>query len=476
MVSTYFQCDILDGSVSFVSSQIALLKTHITGYMHRDKFKWHARMVGFLKTVDGLDSELKDGATTTFKIGKSKGTVTDTNRSELYDFVAEYATALHECVDERFPDDETVAAFGICEPKNMEGVVDLDTYGADEIKLLSNHYSSFELIDGNITQTEWIAVKKIMVDWRKSNPAGSLFSFMKHLWTHHKGKFPSMEVIFEITAILPFANAVSERGFSAMKFLKGNRSANMTTGEGITGDDADDDDAEDDADRDASADSLDTSNNNKKKVHNTLETRIHLFLNTPARGTSEHEKLIDETTVAFWGLRKRVPKRAKGAHAANEVRRRKGDEKRAKRKKEKDDILTGASAESVADGSLHASESRSTFAPPSGHELVELKDVPELDEEFTMNVKKPKIAHRDDDDDWMLGTVKKHKIMTRTGPTGASKRARIEFQFANATQTAFFRLRTKDYGPQGEWALFKAKANAAQAAKKAAKKAKKGKK
>ena len=250
-----------------------------------------------------------------------------------------------------------------------------------------------------------------------------------------------MEVIFEITAILPFANAVSERGFSAMKFLKGNRSANMTTGEGITGDDADDDDAEDDADRDASADSLDTSNNNKKKVHNTLETRIHLFLNTPARGTSEHEKLIDETTVAFWGLRKRVPKRAKGAHAANEVRRRKGDEKRAKRKKEKDDILTGASAESVADGSLHASESRSTFAPPSGHELVELKDVPELDEEFTMNVKKPKIAHRDDDDDWMLGTVKKHKIMTRTGPTGASKRARIEFQFANATQTAFFRLR-----------------------------------
>ena len=41
-------------------------------------------------------------------------------------------------------------------------------------------------------------------------------------------------------------------------------------------------------------------------------------------------------------------------------------------------------------------------------------------------------------------------------------------------------LRTKDYGPQGEWALFKAKVSAAQAAKKAAKKAakrtKKGKK
>ena len=47
----------------------------------------------------------------------------------------------------------------------------------------------------------------------------------------------------------------------------------------------------------------------------------------------------------------------------------------------------------------------------------------------------------------MIGTVKKHKVTKRTGPTGVSKRAKIEFQFSNATQTAFFRLRTKDYGP-----------------------------
>ena len=325
----------------------------------------------------------------------------------LYDFVAEYATALHECADERFPDDETVVAFGILEPKNMEGVVDLDTYGVDEIKLLSDHYSSFKLIDGNRIQTEWIAVKQIMVGWLKSNLSGSLFSFMNHLWTHHKGKYPSIEVIFEISSILPVANAVSERGFSGMNHLKGSRAANMATGEGITVDDAEDDATNDDGDAnrlldETTAESASTStskNKNKKKTHNTLETRLYLFLNTPARGTPEHEKLVDETTVAFWGLRARFPKRAKGAHAANEVRRRKGDEKRKKRKKEKHDILTSASARSVADGSLHTSESRSTFAPPSGHELVELTDVPELDEEFTKKAKKPKIAHRDDDDD-----------------------------------------------------------------------------
>ena len=69
--------------------------------------------------------------------------------------------------------------------------------------------------------------------------------------------------------------------------------------------------------------------------------------------------------------------------------------------------------------------------------------MPELDEEFIKKTKKLKIAHRDDD--CMIGTVKKHKITKRTGPTGASKRAKIEFQFSNATQTAFFRLRTKDY-------------------------------
>ena len=82
-----------------------------------------------------------------------------------------------------------------------------------------------------------------------------------------------------------------------------------------------------------------------------------------------------------------------------------------------------------------------------------------------------KLAHRDDGDDWMTGTIKKHKITERTDPTGKSKRAKIEFQMLNATQTAWFRLRMSEYGPKGEWALFKAvreatgEATAAQAKK-----------
>ena len=155
-----------------------------------------------------------------------------------------------------------------------------------------------------------------------------------------------------------------------------------------------------------------------------------------------------------------MPKRANGAFAANAVRREKGEAAREKKRKANAEILSGASATSVEDGSQHASDSRSTFEPPAGHELVAKADVPELDEKFPKKVKKLKIAHRDDDDDWMLGTVKKHKITNRTGPTGDSKRAKIEYQLANATQAAFFRLRAKDYGPQGEWALFKKKKKA----------------
>ena len=52
--------------------------------------------------------------------------------------------------------------------------------------------------------------------------------------------------------------------------------------------------------------------------------------------------------------------------------------------------------------------------------------MPTLDEHFVQNTKKMKLAHREDGDGWMTGTIKKHKITERTDPTGKSKRAKIE--------------------------------------------------
>ena len=84
--------------------------------------------------------------------------------------------------------------------------------------------------------------------------------------------------------------------------------------------------------------------------------------------------------------------------------------------------------------------------------------MPDLDESFVKKAKKLKVAHRGDgSDDWMIGTVNKHKLTERTTADGKSKKAKIEFRIAIATETAWFRLSKKDYGAKGEWALFKAK-------------------
>ena len=63
---------------------------------------------------------------------------------------------------------------------------------------------------------------------------------MKWLYANRKADFPSIEILLEIGAVLPLSNAVSERGFSAMNYIKGKRSANMSTGEGITAESAGD--------------------------------------------------------------------------------------------------------------------------------------------------------------------------------------------------------------------------------------------
>lgn len=116
--------------------------------------------------------------------------------------------------------------------------------------------------------------------------------------------------------------------------------------------------------------------------------------------------------------------------------------------------MTSASDRQTSPGPPRAGAE--TARPPADTELVAKGDVPTLDANFVQNTKKMKLAHRDDGDDWMTGTIKKHKTTERTGPTGQSKRAKIEFQMLNATQTAWFRLRMSEYGPKGEWALFKA--------------------
>ena len=111
-------------------------------------------------------------------IDNNKSTVTDENRCELYDFVEEYSSALHDCLEERFPHDELIAAFTVCEPQNLKPGSD---YGVAQIKTLVEHYKSHPLIDESTVYEEWLAVAAIMREWHDRNPIGNMGAFMKYL-------------------------------------------------------------------------------------------------------------------------------------------------------------------------------------------------------------------------------------------------------------------------------------------------------
>jgi len=87
------------------------------------------------------------------------------------------------------------------------------------------------------------------------------------------------------------------------------------------------------------------------------------------------------------------------------VRRAKGDTKRRKRAEERRSVLAGEAGEAVADGAVHST--RKPFEPPSGMEIVDKELVPSLeDKTFVKQCDKLKLAHRDDDDEWIIGAVK----------------------------------------------------------------------
>ena len=340
MVATSFQSDLLGTSVTFLSDQIGLLKKHIGTYTDRSNMRWQAGTAKFLRGIEGLGGQIDDSKPLKFKMGSSRGTVTNESRSEFYDFVHEYATALHECVEERFPDDGMISNFRVLEIENMThlSLEELDTNGVEEIAVLAKHYDyeSSGLIDTSKIYAEFIAVKQLMFQQLKLGKMTTR-GFLKFLLANHRGKFPSMEVLLEIDAILPMGNAVSERGFSAMNYAKGNRSANICS-------DGDNDDAESD-------------------VVNTLDLRVYLFIHMPKRGTDEYEQLIDETTDEYGGCGSAARSARRALTPANEVRRAKGEAKRRKRAEERRSVLAGEAGEAVADGAVHST--RKPFEPPS---------------------------------------------------------------------------------------------------------------
>ena len=158
---------------------------------------------------------------------------------------------------------------------------------------------------------------------------------------------------------------------------------------------------------------------------------------------------------AFWSLRERKPKRARGADAANAVRREKKKHKAEKKRKAEQELLSGATARRAADGSRVETINRPIFEPPSDqHMLVPKADVPTLDKKLIKERPAWKFAHRDDDGEWMSGKLEKARQKRVAGPAGGSEVRVTEFFFKGDAGTTWFRLNMADYGPTGEWVFW----------------------
>ena len=108
------------------------------------------------------------------------------------------------------------------------------------------------------------------------------------------------------------------------------------------------------------------------------------------------------------------------------MRRAKGEAKRHKRADERRSVLAGEAGEAVADGAVHSTR-KLLFESPSGMEIADKELAPSLEEKsFVKQCEKLKLAHRDDDDDWIVGAVNKRHVVNRGDAGGSSKRAKAE--------------------------------------------------
>ena len=99
-------------------------------------------------------------------------------------------------------------------------------------------------------------------------------------------------------------------------------------------------------------------------------------------------------------------------------------------------------------------EDRSAFNAPANHKVLASAEIPALENAVVNKTKKLEIAHRDDDNGWMTGMVKKHKITKRSGSTGKTYDAKTEFKLVYKDHMFSFLLRQEERDLDGEWVLY----------------------
>lgn len=132
--------------------------------------------------------------------------------------LVKYIMAIVNQLQDRFPHIELLAAFSIFDPKKLqEAEVDIDTYGKENVELLSRRYSEGPdaHIDSNQCKSECESFKRLMKTNYASKSMRQIFSM---LCTDQSpcDMFPQLSKLANVGALIPVSTAECERAFSSM--------------------------------------------------------------------------------------------------------------------------------------------------------------------------------------------------------------------------------------------------------------------
>ncbi|CAG8851563.1 10377_t:CDS:1, partial [Gigaspora margarita] len=153
------------------------------------------------------------------------------NQKTLPFFIEDYAKAIIEALQERFPHSDLYNALSIFDiklfPKTEKQIA---TYGQKEIEFLGNYYGDSRVADYNIF-TGIIDKEKLLEEWNSAKFYLESYSERDYnfteIWKHifdvdnnFINNYPNISLLVEIALIVPLSNATVERIFSHQNLIK----------------------------------------------------------------------------------------------------------------------------------------------------------------------------------------------------------------------------------------------------------------
>ena len=216
-LSTNLQCSSVD--LQFAVSSLSACRTMVDRIRNDecpDLTPLHSLLADveeYLDSSDANEGVLFKGIKLS---GVTRGSVNELERSRQA-----YAGAVQQCLDNRFRDLETQAAFkgvGILNTSTWPGEeADLDQYGVDTLTAVYDHFE--QVLDGADKESlvsEWDAFKSF---WKATCRQLSSSDVWVVLFKH-QDVYPNLWLLVQILLLFPVSNAVVERGFSAMRRIK----------------------------------------------------------------------------------------------------------------------------------------------------------------------------------------------------------------------------------------------------------------